>query len=264
MADAPIDPLRRFSPCFRFHPKETYYPVSYELYITQANLKDETTGIDTMFQLTPQRLAEWVRLTSPDVQKKHTLYLPKGHDAPVAVKGEPLDINGRPVYVTTSRTTPLDMYNTYYHFYAYNDSLPIGSCGWPRVGDLWADLELVQVHLKRPDTQCDWFVERVYFSQHGGGEWVGNGDLEFTADGLHPIAYVALYSHATYPQRGPHHRYAGFVKDDCSDDGLMWISRNQRLITGPAADGHFWFAGDLGDGHVDGFVSQPAFMCPAV
>ena len=119
-----------------------------------------------------------------------------------------------PVYVHTLEYGD-KRYVYYSHFHGYNGFVQMRwtwlQCisRWFRCGTHSADIETVCFELDKGSNR----LLRAYYFQHGDGEWIDADQLEYE-DG-HPVVYVALNSHASYPHAGQYARYK-VLMDKCA------------------------------------------------
>jgi hypothetical protein len=72
------------------------------------------------------------------------------------------------------------------------------------VGRHTGDWEFVALRFARGDSGQGWSLERLFLSQHGGGEWIDAASDDIAFDGTHPVIYAAKDSHAHYATIGEH------------------------------------------------------------
>ena len=226
-----MDFINLYSPVWAFHPDERHFPLPVQAYVRECRL---TLSDGT---LAKGDWEEWVTATNPGEQINTTLVPIDGPRAQFMYAGLTPDA---PVYVGLYAPTPKDTYLTYYLFYGVNPALPT-ICGCACCGFHWADIEHIQVHIHEGK------LERVYYSKHGGGNWVAAKDVVFSQD-THPMVYVSQNSHACYEQPGFKWRFGVIVPDWASVRGPRMKSESIEMIAGPLL-----YRGTYGDNHVSGF-----------
>ena len=102
----------------------------------------------------------------------------------------------------------------YWFNYAYNGPAKISvtiplvgfsqSVSLQNVGRHQGDWEQVILRFTRTDSDTAWSLEKLFLSQHSGGQWIAANDPTLTYDGTHPVIYSALDSHANYATLGVH------------------------------------------------------------
>lgn len=72
------------------------------------------------------------------------------------------------------------------------------------VGRHTGDWEFVALRFARGGSGQGWSLERLFLSQHGGGEWIDAASGAIAFAGTHPVIYAAKDSHAHYATVGEH------------------------------------------------------------
>jgi hypothetical protein len=189
--------LTKFQPVLVFHPGEELRPTTVESFVRDSNL-EAATSPTTWVVVNPSPTADALPATTPPVwrlnQRACFAGAPLG-DLPCYVAGA-ADEPGVTVFarlVRDDQRIVLQYWLFYYdNLYRY-PFLPLGTVWQSHEGD-WEVVNVVLSSAKRPLS--------VGLSQHCSGEsrpWSETGRL----DG-HPIAYVALGSHANYFEPGLH------------------------------------------------------------
>ena len=224
---------QQFAPVWLFHPEERYFPISIPEYAAQCRIEPGGRP-GTEFAL-------WVPTVTPEEQRQFTLVPNDGPRAQIMYAG----LNPQaPVYVHSFRTSPQDVYMTYFLFYAVNPAART-VCGCSSgYGFHYADLEHVTVHVHAGQ------LHRVYYSKHSGGNWV-------LSDGGRPLVYVALGSHANYETPGFQWRFWGLLPDRTSAQGPVLAHQPLEMVQGPLV-----FRGTYGDGAVSGFTTKSYWNVP--
>lgn len=263
MEDAAIQDLAfKYRPIVYLHPGEKYLPMEFNQYVNESRLKNCKTGAifkpDQVFDDVTfgQWLHDYPQINSQD----YTLYLPHGMDSPCIAQYQPKtpELATVPLYVNYRTASNFDngyhIYISYTFMYAYNGPEPV--CCFS-MGQHYADSEHVT---------CDVFVSRngdvsfnqMYNSRHNGGVWIDGADLIWHAG--RPLVFSSLNGHASYNVAGHHSRYWGVAIDRCGY-GELWDTQTMAFLPKSWQDSDprlRWtlFAGNLGDGHVDGFGNK--------
>lgn len=231
--------VKAHAPILMFHEKEQWYPMEIPQYVSECKII-----VPNQPDMNTDSWAEWVALTPGNIQEQSSL---RPINFPKPLPFDP----AHPIYYTVYKPTPGEMYITYYFFYADNPSSTfLCGCAVPYTSHL-ADIEHVQVHLQSG------VFKRMYFSKHGGGNWVSAEKLSKNDQGR-PIVYIGLGSHASYETNGFygfHCRFGMFVPDKTSEKGIVSESTNVIPI-----DGALLYRGTYGDGSVSGFPTKSSWM----
>ena len=150
---------------------------------------------------------------------------PKETNFPVLIQDQ--ESNDTPVYITEQKydiggvTMDMSSYSFYYH---NNYAIGCGHSLFPKnslLGYHEHDIEHVSIYSQhgKPIT--------VYFSAHGRGQgmWRDWDMCEKDSSGR-LVVYVALNSHACYPEPKKYWRVFGLANDDCSNKGRELKSPN--------------------------------------
>ncbi len=186
--------IHKYGPLLYFHPHEQYLMSSVEWYLKQCTLHDDKTGRKKV-GVDPSDLP-----TGPREDDRFWLEVP---DA--AKRGNP-DI--APAYVHVKH----DITNNYtdlqfWLFSAYNGpgtaflkswvfgiEASRGNADLAPLGEHYGDWEYVSLRIDHTFKQ----VQSVFFSQHGGGQRVGNPEVEHHNNQV--VVYVSRNGHANYPK----------------------------------------------------------------
>lgn len=142
-------------------------------------------------------------------------------------------------------------YLHYIHFYPANADFDV-VLKVVQIGSHDADYE----HVTYEVDDATGRIERIYFAAHGAGDgrWVRYEGAE--KNGLRPVVYVAVGSHASYPRTGVYLRFGGAANDRCNRGPLWDPERVVRLVDpdsdgyDPATMGFLRYTGDWGFGAV--------------
>lgn len=171
----------RFAPEFRFHPDEQWWPCSIEWYLHKCTLVDGLNIIER--HVTQNTLVQY---NNP----RYQLYF-----NPEYTNGQQLQLNSVPVYCGVTKK---DEYTDYQYcvLFAYNG--PSKLCHTClEAGEHFTDVEHVTVRVCNETDK----ILSVYYGAHryNDGMWVDGDDVQKSRTGS-PIVYVALGSHAMYPE----------------------------------------------------------------
>lgn len=204
--------LNKFCPQLRFHEAEQYFPCSIEWYLNRSNLADESGHI---ICLAP----------TPDMLRLHNNPAYQLEFDPGCTNGQgDNQLNDVPVYVGMFEESEF-VYLQYCFLYAYNGASALfakcsglNTCGC-EAGEHFGELERITVKVVRATEEID----SVYFGAHRrhDGCWRKAGEFETTATGA-PVVYVALGSHACYPESAQYPRICGLTCDYTSNKGRFW------------------------------------------
>ncbi len=102
----------------------------------------------------------------------------------------------------------------FWFYYAYNGpvkaqvTIPVAgvnaSVSLDQVGRHEGDWEQVILRFNRANSSSSWTLQKLFLSQHSGGQWLLANDASLTYRGTHPVIYSALDSHANYATIGSH------------------------------------------------------------
>jgi hypothetical protein len=262
------DIQNRYLPYFVFHKNEDIYPKDFDLYLEDTRIirggETRVKGGCCMLPNTPFVLSG--KPTERETISGELLY----NKGEVSRRIDKLDRQGVDCYLEYSgerlwslrNDTPI--YNwkkeveggvewTYCLFYAYQNPYSIGWDMSPLYigGNHQADVEMVKIRL------VDEKIEGIYYYEHGNGRYYRGEDIEYI-DG-HPLVYVSLISHASYPKPGIYRRLLGFANDKCSGLGEGHLWKPERVIDiGELEEGDLmrWYRGTLGNDGVASFGSR--------
>ncbi|XP_051151707.1 hypothetical protein At1g04090-like [Andrographis paniculata] len=190
--------FQTYSPYIYFHPKENYLPSSVNWYFSNGALlykkgeESNPTAIEQDGSNLPQGGAN---------DGLYWLDLPIDEQAKEKVKRG--DLKSAEVYLHAKSMlggtfTDIQVWT----FYPFNgpataklgliEEIPLGKIG-EHVGD-WE-------HFTLRISNFDGILDRVYFAQHSGGQWMDSCSIEFQ-NGNKFVMYSSLNGHASYPKAG--------------------------------------------------------------
>ncbi|WP_166658097.1 Vps62-related protein [Actinokineospora alba] len=220
LSAAPMDGSRAtlFAPVVTLHPRERYFPSTTQHFLANTHERDghlvtnEPLGCDSC--------------TDP-------AFLDGQNPGRQAVNAYAL------IVPRTSNGAPTDTVDIiYWMFYPYNNGKRVcigvetdGTCvgGWSTFGNHVGDWEHITVRFR------EGLPEKIFYSQHSGGETFTFGDKNVPLANWRIGVYSALGSHGAYPDAGRHvYRTLPNGSDLADDtaDGTRWDTRT-NLISFP-------------------------------
>jgi hypothetical protein len=208
-----LDVIQKYAPTIYLHPYDNHHPMAVEGFLSESSMLDQSGNV-LKSGLTPADLATYSSSTNY-LQFTNNTFPSAGNDFEtgdpiVAGSSSGWGQSNAPIYVKTiDYGTYIDL--KFYMFYAINgfQTFQAGIIvnfktqpylfNWGNFALHQGDWEHVTVRISEDTTR----LLGVFYSQHGGAQWVANPSL----DGTHPIVYSAWDSHANYPA-------AGIVIDD--------------------------------------------------
>lgn len=246
-----IPTIKKYAPILYLCKNEQYYPVAAEDYFTapgtqlvhHVNHKGNQPGKKTIViprgQVTMEEIYEKSGLFRSTAPEKDFFF---EIDECTQHGSNPKKFSDRrgnlttPAYVTWNEHDG-KIYITYIFAYAYNGQYPIKiprtDIVITREGAHEFDLEHMVLELNQNKE-----LERIFFAAHGSreGVWLNADDKHITYEGTHPVAFVALNGHGSYPRHGTHVRIFGFANDvTCKD--VRWTP--QLVLLYPENDSRF-------------------------
>lgn len=218
-----------FRPTVCLHPKENYWPCSFDDYLAHCTLKRRSTGEVVEEKVTPDILAKY----NKDPEDR-ALCL---DCAPAFWAQRPIDVNDVPLYVKVDDSDSELYWIQYWMFYSYNGALDIGCFSRAQccpsnkaiieAGAHQADFEHISVYVYKKTMR----IAKLYYSAHGDadGQWFNEDQITLT-NSRHPVVYSAYHSHAHYAKAGCVPRIFGCANDFAEDDGPVWESNNLQLL----------------------------------
>jgi hypothetical protein len=207
-----------FLPFFIFHKDEQEFPIE----INNKTLKDTQVYINNMPAVKSPDVDYLLKITTPnssimwDENSLHQKFNPENCF----------------IYYTY---TPPSLFSTdknarygllqYIFIYRVNDGY---TCCGNVLGYHQGDIEHISIYINQDKEQA--FVEKVYFSAHGGcqGQWKNRDQLKFYKN-ERIFAYIARGSHAVYPTSGTQWRIFGVANDKCGG-GIEWDVDPLKMI----------------------------------
>lgn len=199
--------IKKFGPIVYFHPKEKYFPESVKDYVNKSkvicceNIRlkklncPNTVENPTFENPTLDTLAELAK-TRKDRGGNCLVVL---KDKKLGYRGSTPDRDGRitaPAYVSVYQVKPDYYILQFAYFYSYNG--PTIKLGKIKIGTHEGDWEHMDVHVVKGKSGS-FHLKRVHYAAHQQFK----GDMyemhQFPMSGTHPIAYAALYGHASLP-----------------------------------------------------------------
>ncbi|WP_372369301.1 Vps62-related protein [Candidatus Uabimicrobium sp. HlEnr_7] len=221
------DVVDRYFPYVYMSSEDRFHPSSVEWLLDRVSLVKKQSGEEVIVAKPPHTKEEVYKIKSP---QKGALYYPsiKGTEAK---RG---DIHTATMYVNAKRINAYQDYTDiqYWFFYPYNGSgtlvifgeiVPVSLFG-AHEGD-WEHITVRVDNVTRD-------VQAIYFSQHGGGEWIFDLSKIKWKNG-HPIVYSSKHGHASYPKIGLNKDAflnVGLVNK--TDKGPLWDATGQLKIIG--------------------------------
>lgn len=198
--------IEKVAPILYFHPDEKYLMTSVDWFVQRALLHNIAENTDKPVSLN----------TLPVGQENENKYQLKLKN--------PADRNGdfsqakTYVHAKLIDDTTLDL--QFWFFYAYNgpgtarikllfintgSDAHSGNSSLTPLGEHEGDWEHITVRVNTSTHE----IQKIYFSQHSGGQWCSGKDIEL--ENGQPIVYSSLNGHASYPHIGSnyseHHKY---------------------------------------------------------
>lgn len=233
--------INKFCPMFRFHEDEQFMPCSIEWYTSKCDLIDNVTGKLNMSAPSPEFLAVLN-------QRDYVLCFD-----PSFTNGQPF-LNETPIYVAVFEDLHEDIiYLQYCLLFAYNGPSKlfakckfVNSCGC-EAGAHYGELEHVTIKVKKSTQE----MISVYFGAHRryDGCWRDARKVEKTITN-NPIVYVALGSHACYPQAKKYTRLCGLTCDETSQSGKTWHPIPQLINDNTNWNEFMGYLGQPNENHV--------------
>lgn len=241
----------KFRPKCLLHKDEIYFPTTIQNYVELMSVHKMKDGKNT----SPDDPIIDLDLFSPNTpieMSTQDLYLkPKNYEykksstsnlldlAPLGTKsafiGNPT-LDKTPYYVMfhDDTTDPLVKHISYTFFYAFNGSTDI-LFNTVKIEDHFSDCEHITVTVEPIDRTANltspenYKIKQVYYAAHSGGSVITPDNLKTVNDnGLNPIVYTAVHTHASYTSPGTYFRIFGFGNDQTSD-GYEWFPNTEVI-----------------------------------
>ena len=253
----------RFKPICYLHKKEKYAPITLEAYLQTVVIREcdkDKTPSDDDNVVTDNPLVYFndddVVPYSADFERKNYYMVPKGYkyknkfwkelinsskeDQKNILKGSlnVNDLKNIPYYVEIDDETNENyIYISYCFFYGFNGAARI-LYSTIKIEDHFGDVENVSIRIKKPDSYSNSQIEestidnlqidQIYYAAHGGGELVK--DNSYDKDGVRPIVYTGINSHASYKKSGVYWRIFGYG-NDITEKGVKWDPTSINIIS---------------------------------
>ncbi|KAF7824460.1 Vacuolar protein sorting-associated protein 62 [Senna tora] len=190
--------IQAYSPIVYLHPDEEYLPSSVNWYFSNGALlykkgeESKPIPVDPSGSNLPQ---------GGDNDGAYWLDLPEDKTNKERVKNGDLQssqgyIHVKPMFGSTFTDICI------WIFYPFNGpsraKLGLINVSLGKIGEHVGDWEHVTLRI----SNFNGGLNRVYFSQHSGGEWVDSSELEFRSGTNKPAAYSSLHGHAMYSKPG--------------------------------------------------------------
>jgi hypothetical protein len=141
----------------------------------------------------------------------------------------------------------------YWYHVPYNLATGVG------IGNHQGDWEgmAMLVELGIQDGKLSHHLLATYFAEHESGTWLCENEVQRTPDLMHPVAYSAMGTHATYATDGKHHTP---VITDVTEKGMSWDS--WKMVRPLALEPYYGFTGAWGEPRYFSFMTGPLVPGP--
>jgi len=216
-----FDLVQRSAPLLKFHPKDDSSLASADWYIPKCSLevlKENGTKevLANLGTLTPERLAELLKKNQDKIKGEIFLNPGAGKEPnhKYALKGPGYEngISDQHAYYNFLEISDTYVKISYWFFYPYQGNIDIVPgvntvIEKLKAGSHEGDWEHINVRWEKVNNA--WEIKDVFFGRHGyqKGDLVNRQNVQFVNDqmksdkkGTHPVVYVAMNSHGTYPK----------------------------------------------------------------
>lgn len=215
------DLAQKSAPLLKFHPDDASSLASADWYIPRCSLEvlkqdGSKETLATLGTLTPEKLAELLKKYKDNIPGEFFLNPGAGKEpnhintlrGPGYIKG----VSDQHIYYNIVEISDTYVKISYWFFCPYQGNIDIIPgvnivLNKLKAGSHEGDWEHIDVRWDKINNS--WVIRDVFFARHGQakGDLVKKNDVQFVNDqmksdkmGTHPVVYVALNSHGTYPK----------------------------------------------------------------
>ncbi len=207
----------KFCPNLYLHSHEVYNPCEINWLLSKSTLmtkKDNAVKRIKESPLTQRDIWEYSQQNHPNEYGRTDVW--------IDFKGEmwgQSELDKVPIYAHIKQLDERLIRISYMMIYAYNGAKKV--MGFVPVGFHWGDVEHVTIEVDIEKQS----ITKMFFGAHTTleGRWVDAKDLEF--EDTHPVVYIAVNSHATYPKEGIIVRFGCFGNDETNSHGKRWVPK---------------------------------------